>query len=81
VKVDVGVTPLYVRSEGDARLADVARLNRFGQDIYLERLESEPTRVQVRVVGRSPLDGEIGWVEREAIESAGERCPAVYSRN
>ena len=81
VKVDVGVTPLYVRSEGDARLGAVARLNRFGQDIYLERLESEATRVQVRVAERSPLDGEIGWVERDAIESAGEKCPAVYSRD
>ena len=81
VKVDVSVTPLYAGPYGDARFADVSRLNRWGQDIYLERLSSTETRVQVRVSGPSRLDGEIGWVELSAIESAGEKCPSVSARD
>jgi hypothetical protein len=47
----------------------------------LERLSSSAKRVQIRVVGATRLHGEVGWVDEEAIESAGEKCPAVYSRN
>jgi hypothetical protein len=81
VKVDVDVTPLYVHAAGHAQLGAVSRLNRFGQDIYLERLSSTDTRVQVRVAGSSRMSGEVGWVESAAIESAGEKCPGVYARN
>ena len=44
------------------------------QDIYLERLASEADRVQVRIAGATPLDGEVGWVDANAIETAGEKC-------
>jgi agmatine deiminase len=74
VKVDVTVTPLYAAHAGDVQIGQVPRLNPSGQDIYLERLSSTDTRVQVRVSGRSRLDGEVGWVDKDAIESAGERC-------
>ena len=54
---------------------------RFRRDVYLKRLASSTNRVQVRVVGAAGLDGEIGWLDEDAIESAGGKCPAVYSRN
>jgi hypothetical protein len=37
--------------------------------------------VRVEVVGASRLDGHVGWVDADDIESAGEKCPAVYSLN
>jgi hypothetical protein len=58
----------------------VPRLARSGQDIYLERLSSSETRVQVRISGPSVLDAAVGWVGEDAIESAGEKCPDVYVR-
>jgi hypothetical protein len=72
---------LYAGPEGNMQIAEVARLNRFNQDIYLERLSSTATRVQVRVVGPIALDGETGWIDKDAIESAGEKCMGVYSLN
>jgi hypothetical protein len=58
----------------------VTRLNRFEQDIYLERLDMTEARVQVRVHGPAALHGEVGWVDKDAIESAGEKCPLVANR-
>jgi hypothetical protein len=81
VAVDAGATALYSAPVGDVEIGHVSRVNRFGQDVYLERLASAGTRVQVRVSGPSPLDGEIGWVDATEIESAGERCMSVYARN
>jgi agmatine deiminase len=81
VGVASGTTALYASPVGDVEIGRVSRLNRLGQDIYLERLASSGTRVQVRVTGPSPLDGEIGWVDTAAIESAGEKCMSVYVRD
>ncbi len=81
VKVDVQVATLYTGPRGAAALGDVPRLTRFRRDVYLERLASSTNRVQVRVVGAAGLDGEIGWVDEDAIESAGEKCPAIYTKN
>ncbi len=80
VQVDAQATTLYVEPSGEAALGGVPRLSRFG-DVYLRRLSSSGKRVQVRVVGTVKLNGEIGWVEEDDIESAGEKCPAVYSPN
>ena len=81
VTVDAGVAALYAAPAGAAEVGRVPRLNRVGQDVYVERLASAGTRVQVRVSGSSPLDGEVGWVEESAIESAGEKCQSVYARD
>jgi hypothetical protein len=79
VKVDVRRTPLYAGSRGDGALGDVSRLSRLGHDIYLERLFTSAKRVLVRVHGPSRLAARIGWVDEDAIESAGEKCRLVYS--
>ncbi len=81
VQVDVRVATLYAHSTGDATLGTVPRLTSSGDDVYLERLSSSGGRVRVRVVGAHGLDGEVGWVDKDDIESAGEKCPAVYSLN
>jgi hypothetical protein len=79
VKVDVSSAVLYARFEGDQQLGHVTRLSWRNNDIYLERLSSSRRRVLVRVDGPSSLDGRIGWVDADAIESAGEKCPGVSS--
>jgi agmatine/peptidylarginine deiminase len=76
VQVAAGVTPLYASATGGATLGTVPRLG-----VYLKRLAASGKRVRVEVVGASRLDGRIGWVGEEDIESAGEKCPAVYSLN
>jgi agmatine deiminase len=81
VKVDVGQTPLYAGPRGSSTLGTVSRLSRRGTDIYLERLSSSQDRVLVRVEGPSRFDGPVGWVDAKSIESAGEKCPSVYSSN
>lgn len=81
VRVDVPVATLYASQFGHSVVGAVSRLTKSGGDIYLERLSSSGNRIQVRVVGRSALNGEIGWVDGDDIESAGEKCPGVYSRN
>ena len=78
VQVDARFTILYSGSTGNAALGTVPRLTPVGRDIYLERLSSSAKRVHVRVVGATWLNGEIGWVDAEDIESAGEKCPAIY---
>ncbi|HJS75615.1 MAG TPA: hypothetical protein VJ921_15080, partial [Vicinamibacteria bacterium] len=59
----------------------VPRLLPFRGDVYLEKLGSHAGRVRARVSGRFDLDGRVGWVNEDAVESAGEKCPAVYSPN
>ena len=81
VQIDAQIATLYAGPFGPSALGTVPRLTRSRGDIYLERLSSSEKRVQVRVVGATRLHGEVGWVDEEAIESAGEKCPAVYSRN
>ena len=80
VQVDAQSTTLFAKPVGGAVLGIVPRLSKSG-DIYLERLSSLGERVQVKVVGASWLNGKIGWVAEEDIESAGEKCPAIYSSN
>ena len=81
VPVDVQVAPFYAHAIGDVRLGTVPRLARSGGDIYLERSFSSEGRVRVRVVGDCELDGEVGWVDKDDVESAGEKCPTVYWPN
>ena len=81
VKVDAGAVALYAGPVGQVEVGRVPRVNRFGDDVYLERLASMGTRVQVRVSGPSSLDGETGWVDEGLIESAGEQCMSVYVRS
>jgi agmatine deiminase len=76
VKVGAGAVTVYSNSAGTEEIGRVSRLSRLGQDIYLERLESTEGRVLVRVSGDTPLDGEMGWVDAHAIETAGEKCTA-----
>jgi hypothetical protein len=78
--VGAGTTRLYAGPSGGSVLGTVPRLS-GGADVYLQRLTSSSGRVKVRVVGGCDTNGEIGWVEEDDIESAGETCPAVYSPN
>jgi agmatine deiminase len=82
-KVEVGVSaaPLYSEWFGEQRIGIVPRVTRTGEPVYVRRLSSFAGRVEVRVAGPLNLDGEIGWIDAGVLESAGERCPAVYSRN
>jgi agmatine deiminase len=81
VQVAAETATLYAEPSGEAALGSIPRLSRFGGDIYLKRLSSSGKRLQVRVVGISRLNGETGWVDEDDIESAGEKCPLVYSPN
>jgi Porphyromonas-type peptidyl-arginine deiminase len=81
VQVTAKTATLYAEPVGEAALGSVPRLSRFGDDIYLKRLSSSGKRVQVRVVGVTRLNGETGWMDEDDIESAGEKCPFVYSPN
>ena len=74
VKVGVELVTVHAGPAGAERIGDVSRLSRFGRDIYLERLTSPGDRVEVRVSGETPLDGEVGWIDAAAIETAGEKC-------
>jgi agmatine deiminase len=76
VQVAAGVATLYANPAGGPVLGTVPRLG-----VYLKRLSESGRRVRVEVVGASRLDGRTGWVDEDDIESAGERCPAVYSLN
>ncbi len=74
VRVGAGAMTLFAGPTGGDVLGIVPRLTRSG-DVYLERLSSSRGRVSVRAFGKT------GWVDEDDIESAGERCPAVYSLN
>jgi agmatine deiminase len=78
VKVGVRAATLFAGPRGDAALGDVPRLTDSGRDVYLRRLSSSANRVEVRVAGAIGLDGVIGWVDEQAIESAGEKCPSIH---
>jgi agmatine deiminase len=82
VQVGVGAAPLYAGPAGDVVLGSVPRLG-HGGPVSLQRLPwgSTDDRIHVRVVGPSRLNGETGWIDAELVESAGEMCPAAYSRN
>ncbi len=73
-KVGVGAATLFAGPAGGAVLGIVPRVTKSG-DVYLERLSGSRGRVAVRVFGRT------GWIDEDDIESAGARCPAVYSLN
>ena len=79
--MDVGAATLYAEPYGRGRARHGPPADRSGDDVYLKRLSSSGKRVRVRVVGGCGLDGEVGWVDEDDIESAGEKCPAVYSPN
>jgi hypothetical protein len=81
VEVDGPEATLYSGPSGTHSLGTVPRLSPSGHDVYLERLTTAGRRVKVRVVGACRLGGRIGWVDEDQIESAGEKCPAVYSLN
>ena len=81
VKVDAQVATLYAQPYGGAVLGRVPRISQLERDVYLERLAATATRVQVRVLWAPGVEGEVGWVDQHAIESAGEKCPGVYARN
>ena len=77
VTVAAQVANLYSSPIGGGILGSVRRLSSSGRDVYLERLSTLGRRVRVRV---SP-GGEVGWIDQDALESAGERCPGVYTLN
>jgi hypothetical protein len=72
---------LYATPAGAVTLGSVPRLTASGDDIYLKRLSSLGKRALVRVTGEYHLNGRIGWIDEDDIESAGEKCPLVYSPN
>jgi agmatine deiminase len=77
VKVDAQMTTLHAGPTGDRALGHIPRLSSLGGAVYLKRLSSRGKRVQVQVVGAIHLSGEIGWVDQDDIESAGEKCPSI----
>ena len=81
VKVGVSEVTLWAEPFGGGAFGTVPRLSPAGHDVTLERLATSGRRAKVRVVGACRLGGRIGWVDEDAIESAGEKCPAVYSLN
>jgi hypothetical protein len=81
VQVAAQVASLYATPTGSATLGSVPRLTTSGEDIYLKRLASWGKRALVLITGQSHLNGRIGWIDENDIESAGEKCPLVYSPN
>jgi hypothetical protein len=81
VRVDSQVAKLYAAPVGGASVGVIARLTRYDEDIYLRRLASLGNRVRVRIDAPTSQDGMIAWVDAHDIESAGEKCPGVYSLN
>jgi agmatine deiminase len=81
VTVDAEATRLYAEPVGQSVVGIVPRITRSGGHVYMKRLSKYGDRVRVHIFGAIRLDGEIGWVTEADIESAGERCAAVYSAN
>jgi agmatine deiminase len=81
VTVDTQTATLYAGPKGGHALGSVPRLTESGRDVYLERLAATRKRIKVRVKGRCSAEGRVGWVDRGDIESAGEKCPSIYSKN
>jgi hypothetical protein len=69
---------LYATPAGSAAFGIVPRLATSGDGVYLKRLSSLGKRALVQVVGECHLDGRIGWVDENDIESAGEKRMGVY---
>jgi agmatine deiminase len=81
VQVATQSATLYATPIGAAVLGNVPRLTSSGAGVYLKRLSSWGKRALVLVVGEFKLNGQIGWVDEGDIESAGEKCPLIYSPN
>jgi agmatine deiminase len=81
VQVAAQNASLYATPIGGAILGGVPRLTTSGAKIYLKRLSSSGKRALVQIVGECNLNGRIGWIDEGDIESAGEKCPAIYSLN
>jgi agmatine deiminase len=81
VQVAAQNATLYATPAGGAALGRVPRLTTSGAEIYLKRLSSGGKRALVQVFGECKLNGKIGWIDEDDIESAGEKCPSVYSLN
>jgi agmatine deiminase len=81
VQVATLVASLYASPTGAHRLGSVPRLTTSGDDIYLKILFSWGKRTLVLITGEFHLNGRIGWIDMDDIESAGEKCPQVYSPN
>jgi len=80
VQVDTQAATLFAAPVGNFAIGSVTRLTMAGDDIYLKRLFSSGRRLFVQVVGASRFD-QVGWIDEEDVESAGEKCPLVYSKN
>jgi hypothetical protein len=72
---------LYSTPAGSATLGSVPRLSTSGDDVYLKMLSSSGKRALVQVVDECHLNGRMGWVDEDDVESAGEKRISVYSRN
>ena len=81
VQVAAQNATLYATPTGAVTLGSVPRLTASGDDIYLKRLSSSGKRALVLVTGECHLNGRIGWIDEDNIESAGEKCSLVYSPN
>ena len=81
VQVAARSATLYSTPNGAAALGSVPRLTTSGADIYLKRLSSWGKRALILVAGECSLNGKIGWIDEDDIESAGEKCQLVYSPN
>jgi agmatine deiminase len=81
VQVAAHSASLHATPAGDTKLGSVPRLSRSGDDIYLKRLSSWGNRALVLITGEYHLNGRIGWIDEDDIESAGEKCPLIYSAN
>jgi hypothetical protein len=83
VRVRAGATEtaLYAAASGSALLGSVPRSARGGGDVYLQRLATSQARLQVLVVGNTPANGTLGWVERDQVEGAPGRCSHLPSQD
>ncbi|HKQ73871.1 MAG TPA: agmatine deiminase family protein [Blastocatellia bacterium] len=81
VQVAAQSAALYTAPIGGAALGSVPRLTTSGEDVYLKRLSSWGKRALVLVTGEFHLNGRIGWIDEDDIESAGEKCSLIYSPN
>ncbi len=72
---------LYSAPAGGSSMGSVPRVTASGDNVYLKTLSSWGNRTLVLVVGEFKLNGRIGWVNEDDIESAGEKCPSAYSIN
>jgi agmatine deiminase len=81
VQVAAQSASLYATPAGAVALGSVPRLTTSGDEIYLKRLSTWGKRALVLITGSFHLNDRIGWINEDDIESAGEKCPDVYSLN